>query len=84
MKLVTKQQHIDYEFKWLDDEGDGDNDDDDSDVNDDGELSFDYGQHDHDQDVSTSRNSMEVLLQFNILLLKDICSLENHLKYISK
>ncbi|BFG16035.1 hypothetical protein CerSpe_023090 [Prunus speciosa] len=65
VKLVTEQQHIDYEFNGLNDEGDGDNndddnDDDDSDVNDDGELSFDYGQLDHDQDVSTSRNSMEL------------------------
>ncbi|XP_008222346.1 PREDICTED: uncharacterized protein At2g33490 [Prunus mume] len=65
VKLVTEQQHIDYEFNGLDDEGNGDNndddnDDDDSDVNDDGELSFDYGQRDHDQDVSTSQNSMEL------------------------
>ncbi|PQM33829.1 uncharacterized protein Pyn_19725 [Prunus yedoensis var. nudiflora] len=65
VKLVTEQQHIDYKFNGLNDEGDGDNndddnDDDDSDVNDDGELSFDYGQLDHDQDVSTSRNSMEL------------------------
>lgn len=73
VKLVTEQQHIDYKFNGLDDEGDGDNDDDGNDddgnddddgsfVNDDGELSFDYGQNGREPDVSTARSSMEVLL----------------------
>ncbi|KAM5568306.1 uncharacterized protein ABKV19_016062 [Rosa sericea] len=65
VKLVTEQQHIDYKFNGLDDEGDGDNDDDDNDdddssfVNDDGELSFDYGHNEREPDVSTTRSSME-------------------------
>ncbi|XP_004310118.1 PREDICTED: uncharacterized protein At2g33490 [Fragaria vesca subsp. vesca] len=66
VKLVTEQQHIDYKFNGLDDEGDGDNDDDDNDdddssfVNDDGELSFDYGNNEREPDVSTTRSSMEL------------------------
>ena len=69
VKLVTEQQHIEYQFSGLeDDDGDsGDNnyhddsdDDDGYDTHDDGELSFDYGQNDSEHDVSTSRNSMEV------------------------
>lgn len=80
VKLVTEQQHIDYKFNGLDDEGDGDNDDDDNDdddcsfVNDDGELSFDYGHNDREPDVSTARSSMEVLLllQFNLLILNSM------------
>lgn len=64
VKLVTEQQHIDYQFSGLEDDDaeEGDDDDDDGyDVNDDGELSFDYGHDDHGQEVvSTSRDSMEL------------------------
>ncbi|XP_058093039.1 uncharacterized protein At2g33490-like [Magnolia sinica] len=62
VKLVTEQQHIDYQFSGLEDD-DGEDGDEDygDDANDVGELSFDYGQNDHGQDiVSTSRNSMEL------------------------
>ncbi|KAJ4960211.1 hypothetical protein NE237_020121 [Protea cynaroides] len=62
VKLVTEQQHIDYQFSGLeDDDGEDGEDDDGYDATDDGELSFDYGQMDHGQEVvSTSRNSMEL------------------------
>ncbi|XP_042500072.1 uncharacterized protein At2g33490-like isoform X2 [Macadamia integrifolia] len=63
VKLVTEQQHIDYQFSGLEDYDGEDGEDDDGyyDANDDGELSFDYGQTDHGQEVvSTSRNSMEL------------------------
>ncbi|KAJ6961878.1 hypothetical protein NC652_000746 [Populus alba x Populus x berolinensis] len=62
VKLVTEQQHIDYHFSGLDDDGRDDFDDDDGDyddANDDGELSFDYGQNDQEQEVSISKKSME-------------------------
>ncbi|KAG6736959.1 hypothetical protein POTOM_060093 [Populus tomentosa] len=62
VKLVTEQQHIDYHFSGLDDDGTDDADDDDGDyddANDDGELSFDYGQNDQEQEVSISKKSME-------------------------
>lgn len=61
VKMVTEQQHIDYQFSGLeDDDGDdGDDDDESSDTHGDGELSFDYGQNDQ-ENVSSSRNSMEV------------------------
>ncbi|KAJ6945691.1 hypothetical protein NC651_000681 [Populus alba x Populus x berolinensis] len=62
VKLVTEQQHIDYHFSGLDDDGRDDVDDDDGDyddANDDGELSFDYGQNDQEQEVSISKKSME-------------------------
>ncbi|XP_011020831.1 PREDICTED: uncharacterized protein At2g33490-like [Populus euphratica] len=61
VKLVSEQQHIDYHFSGLDD--DGRDDDDYDDVNDDGELSFDYGQNDQEQEVSKSINSMELDLE---------------------
>lgn len=73
MKLVTEKQHIDYHFSGLedddadnvDDDGSDDDDDDTYDAPDDGELSFDYGHNDEEQDVvSTSRNSMEVIVHF--------------------
>ncbi|XP_077228542.1 uncharacterized protein At2g33490-like isoform X2 [Tasmannia lanceolata] len=62
VKLVTEQQHIDYQFSGLDDDVEDGDYDDVYDANDDGELSFDYGQNDHIQQdvVSTSRNSMEL------------------------
>ncbi|XP_062156295.1 uncharacterized protein At2g33490 isoform X2 [Alnus glutinosa] len=76
VKLVTEQQHIDYQFSGLndgdegDDDGDDDDynsdddddddDDDDYDENDDGELSFDYGQNDHEHDIPTSQKLMEL------------------------
>lgn len=65
VKRVTEQQHIDYQFSGLEDDDVEEGDDDyGDDANDDGELSFDYGQNDHGQDVvSTSRNSMEVMLK---------------------
>ncbi|KAG6712414.1 hypothetical protein I3842_05G102000 [Carya illinoinensis] len=70
VKLVTEQQHIDYQFSGLNDEDEAGDDDDDSnyddddndndDAYDDGELSFDYGQNDQECDVSTPRKSMEL------------------------
>ncbi|XP_043706592.1 uncharacterized protein At2g33490-like isoform X1 [Telopea speciosissima] len=61
VKVLTEQQHIDYQFSGLEDDyGDDGEDDDIYDANDDGELSFDYGQTDHGQDISTSRSSMEL------------------------
>ncbi|KAF5185803.1 Hydroxyproline-rich glycoprotein family protein, partial [Thalictrum thalictroides] len=60
VKLVTKQQHIHYQFTGLeDDEGEDGYDDEGYDANEDGELSFDYEENDDLEDVSTSRNSME-------------------------
>ncbi|KAJ6712964.1 hypothetical protein OIU79_009036 [Salix purpurea] len=62
VKLITEQQHIDYHFSGLDDDGRDDVVDDDEDyddANDDGELSFDYGQNDQDQEISTPKKSME-------------------------
>uniref|UniRef100_A0A2P2KCA6 Uncharacterized protein MANES_09G185500 n=2 Tax=Rhizophora mucronata TaxID=61149 RepID=A0A2P2KCA6_RHIMU len=65
VKLVTEQQHIDYNFPSLeDDEVDNNFDDDEEeeedDMHNDRELSFDYRQHDMEQDVVASRNSMGV------------------------
>lgn len=65
MKMVTEQQHIDYQFNGLeDDDGEGGECDVENDLNpnDDGELSFDdYRENKLGLDVfSTSRNSMEV------------------------
>ncbi|GAV71344.1 hypothetical protein CFOL_v3_14838 [Cephalotus follicularis] len=64
VKSICEEQHIDYHFSGLEDEGnDGDYDEydeDDDDTEDDGELSFDYGQNDQERDVSTSQNSMEL------------------------
>ncbi|KAL5760269.1 hypothetical protein ACOSQ2_019107 [Xanthoceras sorbifolium] len=62
VKMVTDQQHIDYQFSGLEDDDAGeDGDDDGYDTHDDGELSFDYGQSDQEENVvSTSQNSMEV------------------------
>ncbi|KAK1294467.1 Uncharacterized protein QJS10_CPA16g00881 [Acorus calamus] len=62
VKLVTEQQHIDYQFIGLED-NDADEGDDDygHDPTDEGELSFDYGKNDQDQEaISTLRNSMEL------------------------
>ena len=65
--MVSEQQHIDYHFSGLDDDGrdddDCDDDEDYDDAIDDGELSFDYGQNDQEQEVSKSIKSMEVRLQ---------------------
>ncbi|KAF6137968.1 hypothetical protein GIB67_041841 [Kingdonia uniflora] len=60
VRLVSEQQHIDYNFDGLEEYDSEDSDSDDSEANDDGELSFDYGQHDGQEAVSTSRNSMEL------------------------
>ena len=75
MKLVTEQQHIDYQFSGLNDGDEGDDDDDDDDDNsddydedDDGELSFDYGQNDNEHNISTSQKLMEVKIYFLLLL----------------
>lgn len=80
MKLVTEQQHIDYQFSGLndgdegddddydDDNSDEDDDDDDYDEDDDGELSFDYGQNDTEHSISTSQKLMEVKIYFLLLL----------------
>ncbi|XP_034921943.1 uncharacterized protein At2g33490 isoform X2 [Populus alba] len=67
VKLVSEQQHIDYHFSALDDDGrdddDYDDDEDYDDAIDDGELSFDYGQNDQEQEVSKSIKSMELDLE---------------------
>lgn len=63
VKTVAEQQHIDYQFRGLEDDDvdDGDDDDNGSDSRGDGELSFDYRQNEQEQDaVSSSRKSMEV------------------------
>lgn len=71
VKLVTEQQHIDYQFSGLEDDDrdsvfltDDEEEDDDSDdgyeTRDDGELSFDYRRNDQGKDVSISGNPMEV------------------------
>ncbi|XP_041014321.1 uncharacterized protein At2g33490-like [Juglans microcarpa x Juglans regia] len=63
VKLITEQQHIDYQFIKLHDGDESDNDDDNDDYYDmhyDSELSFDYGQNDLEHDVSTSQKSMEL------------------------
>ncbi|CAL5338094.1 unnamed protein product [Camellia sinensis] len=74
VKLVTQQQHIDYQFNGLEDDDDDDDDDSDTsdddydddddgdyNVHDDSELSFDYGQNDQGKNVSsTPGSSMEL------------------------
>ncbi|XP_057982612.1 uncharacterized protein At2g33490 [Malania oleifera] len=64
VRIVTEQQHIEYQFSGLeDDDGEGGeyDDENDYDTNEDGELSFDYRQNKQGFDVvSTSRNSMEL------------------------
>ncbi|KAJ9563926.1 hypothetical protein OSB04_009086 [Centaurea solstitialis] len=71
VKLVTEQQHIDYQFSGLedddrdsvfltDDEDDEDESDDDHCMHQDGELSFEYQRNDQNNDVSSSENSMEL------------------------
>ncbi|XP_024988079.1 uncharacterized protein At2g33490-like [Cynara cardunculus var. scolymus] len=71
VKLVTEQQHIDYQFSGLedddrdsvfltDDEDDEDESDDDHYMHEDGELSFDYQRNDQKNEVSSSENSMEL------------------------
>ena len=63
MRLVSEQQHIEYQFSGLEDnhgEDAGDDGDNDNYANEDGELSFDYRPNKHAPDVLTSRNSMEV------------------------
>lgn len=63
VKMVAEQQHIDYQFRGLEDDDmdDGDDDDNGSDSRGDGELSFDYRQNEQEQDaVSSSRKSMEL------------------------
>ncbi|KAI0530660.1 hypothetical protein KFK09_000207 [Dendrobium nobile] len=63
VKVVAEQQHIDYDFIGLEDDGTEDDEDSDYgyDGNDDGELSFDYSHIEHIQDVgSTNRKSMEL------------------------
>lgn len=82
VKLVSKEQHIDYQFNGLEDDDsheiedeDDDADDDDDDYygqryvgRDDGELSFDYGRNGHAQvNKSTFRHSMEVNIYLYML-----------------
>uniref|UniRef100_A0A2P2M042 Uncharacterized protein n=1 Tax=Rhizophora mucronata TaxID=61149 RepID=A0A2P2M042_RHIMU len=56
VRVVTEQQHIDYQFSGLEDDGRDGND-----VNENRELSFEYRANKQGQDaVSASRNSMEV------------------------
>lgn len=60
VRLVTEQQHIDYQFSGLEDD-DGEDGEDGNDANAYGELSFDYRTNKQGLDtVPTSRNSMEV------------------------
>lgn len=66
VKLVAEQQHIDYQFRGLEDDDQDEGDEDGSlDTRDDGELSFDYGHNERGLEVSTSRNSMEVIFYFS-------------------
>ncbi|XP_027100458.1 uncharacterized protein At2g33490 [Coffea eugenioides] len=69
VKLVAEEQHIDYQFRGLEDDDGYDDDDDDDDDDDaeggsesqdDSELSFDYGQNNQGQEVDASRSSMEL------------------------
>ncbi|KAB1207734.1 hypothetical protein CJ030_MR7G002990 [Morella rubra] len=78
VKLVTEQQHIDYQFSGLydgDEEDDEDYDDSSNDydysddeggyyVHDEAELSFDYREYKPESDGSKSQKSMEVDLTF--------------------
>ncbi|XP_030482785.2 uncharacterized protein At2g33490 isoform X2 [Cannabis sativa] len=63
LRVVTEQQHIEYQFSGLEDndgedaEDDGENENDSNEYR---ELSFDYRPNRQGLDVSTSRNSMEV------------------------
>lgn len=53
VKMVTEQQHIDYQFSGLEDDSENDNE-----ANEVGELSFDYRSNNQGPDVvSTSLNS---------------------------
>ncbi|PWA89605.1 hypothetical protein CTI12_AA109830 [Artemisia annua] len=68
IKLVTQQQHIDYQFSGLEDDDrdsvfltDDEDCEDDSDYDSEyGELSFDYQRNDPKVEVSSSENSMEL------------------------
>lgn len=63
VKVVSEQQHIDYQFSGLEDNDTEDYDDDDYgyDDSDDEELSLDYGQNEHVKDnPPRSSNSMEL------------------------
>ncbi|KDP41820.1 hypothetical protein JCGZ_26838 [Jatropha curcas] len=63
VKFVTEQQHIDYQFCGLEDDGreDGEDDDNGDDTTEGRELSFDYRANKQGHDlVYASRNSMEV------------------------
>ncbi|XP_056169753.1 uncharacterized protein At2g33490 isoform X2 [Syzygium oleosum] len=63
VRMVTEEQHIDYQFSGLEDDGE-DGEDDGADIYDakqDGESSFDYRQDSRGRNVvSQSKNSMEV------------------------
>lgn len=63
VRMVTEQQHIDYQFAGLEDDGEDGEDDgvNGYDTNEDRELSFDYRVNKEGIDVvSVSRDSMEV------------------------
>ncbi|PRQ54322.1 putative AH domain-containing protein [Rosa chinensis] len=63
VRLVTEEQHIEYQFSGLEDDGEDDGADHGENSNDsieDGELSFDYRPSKQGMEVSASRNSMEV------------------------
>ncbi|KAI4348357.1 hypothetical protein L6164_009090 [Bauhinia variegata] len=67
VKLVTEQQHIDYQFSGLEEDDGGGGyddlqDDDDDDGNESGESSFDYGSNKQGIDVSASQDSFEMSL----------------------
>lgn len=68
VRFITEEQHIEYQFSGLEDDGgdDGedngeDNGENSNDSNEDGELSFNYRSSKQGIDItSASRNSMEV------------------------
>jgi hypothetical protein len=62
VKAIAEKQHIDYQFKGLEDD-ESDNDDysfGQDNCSDDDELTFDYEINDRDQDFLVSRGSMDV------------------------
>lgn len=71
VQFITVQQHIDYPFDGLEDEGDemdDDQDDNSYDTRDDGELSFDYGQSDQAPVTDSNiRRSMEVSIYSTLI-----------------
>lgn len=69
VRLVTEQQHIDYHFSGLEDDGEDGEEESIYDSKDEGELSFDYRKNMVGVDVSVSRNSMEVSAKMNFSII---------------